>query len=418
MNLHYLLLQSAMRLYTSARVYDKDGCLIDLCRMDPEMDDGTGVAALAENGILTSPVINPVLFSVNEQIYYGLVQAPERDYLLGPTRFLLDTPTGRITPPRMKTDIPLPGIDLEPLLRLIPDCSLQILAEDTVTLYNLEHDDITEYMDPATLIEASIYPPGQSEDTMETMVMTMFDQVENSFVHNPYNHEKLEVSYVRNGDVESLRTLLKERFPGRYGRLSDNPIQQEIYLGIVAITLASRAAIDAGLHPETAFYLSDVSIHRIGTSRDVNEIIRLTVEAELHYAELVREMKLSGDDDETAEENLHVSRCKDYIFAHMHGKITVQEIAAAIGLETNYLSTLFKRCEKKTLKTYITEEKVKLIKNLLTFSTYSYIEIANYLGFASQSHMGMEFKRVTGMTPGEYRSRYVREDFIKDSIDE
>ena len=417
MNIHYLLQQSAMRLYTSARVYDKDGCLLELCRMDPELDDGNVVAALTENGILVAPDINPILFSVNEQIYYGLVQAPERDYLLGPTHFLLDTPAGRIAPPRMKTDIPLPEIDLEPLLRLIPDCSLQILAEDTVTLYNLEHDDLREYMDPATLIETSIHPPGKSEDTMETMVMTMFDQVENSFVHNPYNHEKLEVSYVRNGDVESLRTLLKERFPGRYGRLSDNPIQQEIYLGIVAITLASRAAIDAGLHPETAFYLSDVSIHRIGTSRDVNEIIRLTVEAELHYAELVREMKLTAD-DEASEENLHISRCKDYIFAHMHGKITVQEIASAIGLETNYLSTLFKKCEKKTLKNYITEEKVKLIKNLLTFSTYSYIEIANYLGFASQSHMGMEFKKITGMTPGEYRSRYVREDFIKDSIDE
>ena len=45
-----------------------------------------------------------------------------------------------------------------------------------------------------------------------------------------------------------------------------------------------------------------------------------------------------------------------------------------------------------------------------------YLEIATYLGFSSQSHMGMEFKRIVGMTPGEYRAKYVREDFMNDSM--
>ena len=41
---------------------------------------------------------------------------------------------------------------------------------------------------------------------------------------------------------------------------------------------------------------------------------------------------------------------------------------------------------------------VSLTKNLLTYSPYSYIEIATYLGFSSQSHLGKVFKKYTDMT--------------------
>ena len=52
---------------------------------------------------------------------------------------------------------------------------------------------------------------------------------------------------------------------------------------------------------------------------------------------------------------------------------------------------------------------VSLTKNLLTYSPYSYIEIATYLGFSSQSHLGKVFKKYTDMTLRQYRERYGRE---------
>ena len=50
---------------------------------------------------------------------------------------------------------------------------------------------------------------------------------------------------------------------------------------------------------------------------------------------------------------------------------------------------------------------------MLIYSPYSYIEIANYFGFASQSHMGREFKKVLGMTLSEYRAKYRRNGFLE-----
>ena len=94
----------------------------------------------------------------------------------------------------------------------------------------------------------------------------------------------------------------------------------------------------------------------------------------------------------------------------------MREIARAIGLEENYLSSLFKQCEGETLTSYIMRQKIKLAKNMLMYSAYSYIQIASYLGFASQSHFGQTFKKLTDMTPKAFREAYAREDFIRDAM--
>lgn len=39
-------------------------------------------------------------------------------------------------------------------------------------------------------------------------------------------------------------------------------------------------------------------------------------------------------------------------------------------------------------------------------SPYSYIEIATYLGFSSQGHLGKVFKKYTGMTMRQYLEKY------------
>ncbi len=257
-------------------------------------------------------------------------------------------------------------------------------------------------------------PRGIDDETQAACSRLIFQQMENSFVHNPYSHEYRENLAVEQGDLESLKLIMQEDFTGRYGRLADSPLRQEIDLGIILITLVSRAAIRGGLSYETAFSLSDSYIHAMEDCTDPMTARHISREGELHYARLVAELHRAKKGSPETQENLHISHCKDYVYSHLHGKLTVQDIAAAIGLEPNYLSALFKRCEKITLKEYILNAKIDLVKNMLRYSDYSYIEIASYLGFSSQSHMGENFKKLTGMTPKTYRNTYRPDDFLNE----
>ncbi|MCR4908795.1 MAG: AraC family transcriptional regulator [Lachnospiraceae bacterium] len=407
MTYEYLLRQAALHLYTAARQYDENFRLVRLCRIDPELTDDEDAALILKSDLIRKHSESmPLVFTVNHDLIYGWVPSGEANFLLGPARF-----SGSLS---FVHNLDVPGFDENSYAQSIPRSTLELFVEDLLLLFNLNRSGSKEepFLIDTELLRWNCVSTASKDDTLKTLYNTIFENVENSFAHNPFNHEKRECNCIREGNVGGLKEILTERFPGRYGRLSPDPLKQEIYLGIVAITIASRAAIEGGLHPETAFYLSDISIQRLDACSDPNTALKTVYEAEIHYAELVAELKNAGSVN-PAEENRHISHCKDYIFAHMHEKLTINDIARAIGLAPNYLSALFHKCEGKTLKQYILEEKVSLIKNMLTYSSYSYIQIAAYLGFSSQSHMGQEFKKVTGMTPRAFREKNAREDFLE-----
>ncbi|MCB2795335.1 AraC family transcriptional regulator, partial [Listeria monocytogenes] len=68
-------------------------------------------------------------------------------------------------------------------------------------------------------------------------------------------------------------------------------LRNEKNLAICLITLVTRAAIDGGLYPETAFTVSDLYIQHIEELQDAEEVGRVGQEALLDFAGRVRSQK-------------------------------------------------------------------------------------------------------------------------------
>ncbi len=280
------------------------------------------------------------------------------------------------------------------------------------------------------LTEADCLPELKRRKMNEKVAARMFEIRENQLRHNPYDQELRETEAVRRGDVRALEQSIMEEYAGELGVLNEEDSLRNVKnICIVVITLASRAAIRGGLSPELAFAISDVYISELEKCRQPLAVSRLCRGAEYHLAALVRDLtekkeeiaseNAAGEDSDaagtkeksqTSSENEHVSHAKDYIYRHLHDKLGTEEVADALSLNPRYLSTLFHRETGLTISQYIRREKIRLVKNMLTYSEYSYLEIAHYLGFSSQSHLGEQFRRETGMTLGEYRRKYQRRD--------
>ncbi|HBJ24462.1 MAG TPA: hypothetical protein DDY65_00430 [Ruminococcaceae bacterium] len=84
-------------------------------------------------------------------------------------------------------------------------------------------------------------------------------------------------------------------------------------------------------------------------------------------------------------------------------RLTADEIAEKAGYQRNYFSELFRRETGVTITRYILERKIEAAKSLIS-GGIELSQIAEMLGFSSQSHFCSRFKTVTGMTPGEYRT--------------
>ncbi len=262
-----------------------------------------------------------------------------------------------------------------------------------------------------TPFSLDVQPPSGQQEIRTRFSRLVFHRQENSKLHNPYEDEVRKLDAIAHGDLETLETFWTYHYGASYGTLAKNPLRNIKNLCIGNIVLSSRAACRGGVSPEIAFSLADVYIQRLEEQSEPSAIVELFHGAEIHFTQLVLEVQKKA-----AEESIcitaHIENCKNYIYSHMHEKLTVLQVADALHLNPNYLSTIFKRQEGVSILQYILSCKIRLAKNLLVYSDYSFSEIASYLGFSSQSHLGTHFKKITGMTIGEYRCQYKNPDFI------
>ena len=81
----------------------------------------------------------------------------------------------------------------------------------------------------------------------------------------------------------------------------------------------------------------------------------------------------------------------------------VEFYAERMNISSKHLSRVIRAFTGKSVHQWIDEFVALEIKNLLKYSTMSIQQISFYLNFPNPSFMGQYFKRITGMTPGEYK---------------
>ncbi|MEL6527459.1 MAG: AraC family transcriptional regulator [Chloroflexota bacterium] len=93
----------------------------------------------------------------------------------------------------------------------------------------------------------------------------------------------------------------------------------------------------------------------------------------------------------------------DYIEAYLAEDISLGDLAALEGLSVYHFSQTFKEQTGQSPHQYILTERVRRAQHLLDTTQLSIAEIAQEVGFSSQSHLHRHFKRLVGITPGTYR---------------
>lgn len=90
-----------------------------------------------------------------------------------------------------------------------------------------------------------------------------------------------------------------------------------------------------------------------------------------------------------------------YIEEHIFEKFSLDDIAGAVHLSTVYTSRFYKKETGENLQHYIVRMKIEKSKEMLMAGKSS-SEIAERIGFSSESHFYKVFKVCTGLTPRQY----------------
>lgn len=116
--------------------------------------------------------------------------------------------------------------------------------------------------------------------------------------------------------------------------------------------------------------------------------------------------RMDGDRSETKEafrETEPVNQAIAYIKANLNKNISRTDVAELVHLNEEYFSRLFRQQTGETFKDYILIEKMNMAKTLLERSNLSISIVASKVGYDNFSHFSKMFKKITDMTPQEYR---------------
>lgn len=107
------------------------------------------------------------------------------------------------------------------------------------------------------------------------------------------------------------------------------------------------------------------------------------------------------------KEQLYQDIC-DYVFWHLTENLKVSQVANYFGYNEKYLTTFFKQRAGISLKQYILQVKMERAKADLSETTEPVSQIAFRLGFTDAHNFSNAFRKVTGLSPSEYRDSYNR----------
>lgn len=96
-------------------------------------------------------------------------------------------------------------------------------------------------------------------------------------------------------------------------------------------------------------------------------------------------------------------RVREFIEAHLDETISIQALAAIVGLSMYHFARAFKQSEGMTPHDYLVLCRVRRAQNLLAATDLPLSEIALASGFADQSHCARRFREHFGVTPSSYR---------------
>lgn len=113
------------------------------------------------------------------------------------------------------------------------------------------------------------------------------------------------------------------------------------------------------------------------------------------------------NDSEHSKSQLY-NDISDYISWHICENLKVTDIADYFGYNEKYLSTFFHKMSGMPLKQFILQNKMDHAKVELSDTNRTISQIAYNIGFSDAHNFSNAFKKITGLTPTEYRTSYAK----------
>src|SRR5690606_1249549 len=107
-----------------------------------------------------------------------------------------------------------------------------------------------------------------------------------------------------------------------------------------------------------------------------------------------------------------IIKAQEFIEKNFQEKITVDQLADMLALGRRSLERRFKKATSNTVTEYIQRVKMEAAKKELETSRKTVSELMYEIGYSDTKAFRSTFKKITGLSPIEYRNKYNKESIV------
>jgi len=136
-----------------------------------------------------------------------------------------------------------------------------------------------------------------------------------------------------------------------------------------------------------------------------------------HFQSELRKLGFELLDDARKQQ---IDKIKSIVIDHIHYKedekfAFTDVLSKALHKEYSIISKLFSETEGITIEQYVILQKIEKVKELLVYNEMNLNEISFKLGYSSVAHLSAQFKKVTGLTPSQFKAQGIH---LRKTLDE
>ncbi len=114
---------------------------------------------------------------------------------------------------------------------------------------------------------------------------------------------------------------------------------------------------------------------------------------------------LDGVHSEEIRMNVVAEEIRRYIAEHYNEDLSLQDVAGEMRYSDAYFCKIFKKYFNRSFIVYLNELRIEKAKRMLEDAMRNIKDISSEVGYRDANYFAKVFKRITGVTPSDYRIR-------------
>ena len=217
--------------------------------------------------------------------------------------------------------------------------------------------------------------------------------------HHTYQAEQALLQFIRDGDMNYRSAMEKAgQISSGVGITTNDPVKRAILTASNFTALCTRAAIEGGLTPDTAYTVGDSYIQALTECKTIADVRTVNHTMYEDFIQRVHKQRMNP------KYSQQIQSCAAYIETHLDENLTLGRLAKEVGYSEYHLSRKFKEETGENIRDYIKYARIERARILLSTTDLSIREIAEQLCFCASSHFAKVFYDVTGLLPQQYRN--------------